>query len=274
MRSARWIWARPRTRFALLAVASACDSSGGGSCDPQANGALNQGRFAYMCPAHDPSEPGPDAFCDSADASMAIPEVAVGSSFALSVDTSSAGQPRPAVAALAVPSGSGWSLPQPGWVGFIAWSGDDVFDFTHVHGRAIATVALEPDPTTMALRVGAEPVSVAVVPRADDGTVLAGAIQCTFAVSPPSVVSVTGSGGRGASLRALAGGEASLTATCQGVVVQATVHVSAPHEDATPAEDAARDATDDQTSAAEDGAASEGGADGNEPGSPGDAGGV
>ena len=77
------------------------------------NTALNQGRFTYVCPAHAPSEPGPDAFCDSADASTAIPEVAVGSSFALSIDTSSAGQPQPAVAALAVASGPGWSLLQP-----------------------------------------------------------------------------------------------------------------------------------------------------------------
>ena len=279
MRIVSRTWAHPRTRFAVLAVASACDSSGGaGSCDPQTNGALNQGRFSYVCPARAPAEPGPDAFCDSTDVSTAIPEVAVGSSFALSIDTSSASQPRPAVAALAVPSGPGWSLPQPGWIGFIAWAGDDVFDFTHVHGRPIATLALEPDPSTMSLLAGADPVSVAVVPHADDGTVLAGAIGCTFAVSAPGVLSVTGSGGRVALLRALAGGDASLTATCQGVEVQAGVHVSAPLEDATPADDGAPDATDDQASAADDGATSEsdadnGATDGSEAGPPGAAGG-
>jgi hypothetical protein len=271
MRIASRTWAHPRTRLAVLAVASACDSSGsGGSCEPQTNGALNQGRFAYVCPARDPSGPGPDAFCDSADTSTAIPEVAVGGSFALSIDTTSAGQPQPAVAALAVASGPGWSLPQPGWIGFIAWAGDDVFDFTHVHGRAIATVALDPDPATMSLRAGAEPVSVAVVPHADDATVLAGAIRCTFAVSAPNVLSVTSSGGRVAVLRALSGGDASLTATCQGTEVQATVHVSATLEDATPAEDGTSDD-------AEGGASTESGADDatdpGEAGSPGDAGG-
>lgn len=282
MRIASRTWAHPRFRFALLAVASACDSSGGGgSCEPQTNGALNQGRFAYVCPARDPSGPGPDAFCDSADTSTAIPEVAVGASFALSIDTTSAGQPQPAVAALASASGAGWSLSQPGWIGFIAWAGADVFDFTHVHGRAIATVALDPDPTMLSLRAGAEPVSVAVVPRADDGSVLAGAIRCAFAVSSPNVLSVTSASGRVAVLRALAGGDASLTATCQGTEVQATVHVSATPDDAMAAEDGTSDAGEDRTSTtddADDGATSETGADDaatdpGDAGSTGDAGG-
>jgi hypothetical protein len=230
-------WARRRGRAALLLVASACYSSGGsGSCDPLANGALNQGRFGFACSSSDPSQPNPDAYCATVTGFAGVSDVAVGAPFRLQFDQENTPGPQPAVPALANAGPMGWSIASPGWLGFVIWSGSDVLDYTHVRARTVASLEWDSSPTTWPLAIGGGPATVALSPLADDRTVLGGAIACNFASSDPSVASVTSPGGRVARLTANAPGEATLTASCMGAQIQAPLHVSGPGttlEDAT-----------------------------------------
>jgi hypothetical protein len=157
-------------------------------------------------------------------------------------------------------SPDGWSVTQAGWLGFLAWSGSDVVDFTHVHAQAIASLRLEPDltATPVATRFTAD---LSVTPLEGDGGVLGGAITCTFATSDPKVLAVTSLSGRVAHVVALSAGQATIAAACMGAATQITVQVSGSADAAAP-EDAARDgeASDDQSAEVGVGADLDGGA--------------
>lgn len=233
MRRGLQFWARRHGRVALLLVASGCvsDPGGSGGCSggpTPLNGALGQGNFTYVCPpgeATDPPLPSPDAHCaESSDPS--IPPVAVGAPFQLEVNQGMSAAPQPAVASLAQSTPQGWSISQAGWLGFVAWSGSDVLDFTHVAAEPVAALQFDsmapggPVPVGGALTLGALPIAA-------DGSVLGGVIACTFAASDASVVSVTGSGNRFARVTALAAGTATVTASCLGAQAQMTLLVGA-----------------------------------------------
>ena len=241
-------WAHWHGRVAALLAASGCLSSGSGSggCDP--NDALGQGSFSYVCPAPDPADPStptPDALCASdalASLGGSLPDVAVGAPFSLQFNGSSGQAPQPAVASLAQSAPGGWSLTQPGWLGFVVWSGSDVIDFTHVHAQAIASVRLEPPLPDTPVAVGFV-ADLAVTPLGADGGVLGGAIACTFSTSDPSVLSATGRLGRVVTVTALAAGDATVAASCMGAAAQISVQVSgAPGLDADAAAAGATDA--------------------------------
>jgi hypothetical protein len=222
-------WAHRRGRLALLLFASGCLSSSGGSSGCGDDAALGQGTFSYACPADpaDPAVPNADAFCASgADAGTPpLPDIAVGAPFSLRFDQSSGAGPQPAVASLAQSTPQGWSLTQPGWLGFVEWSGGDVVDFTHVHGQAIASIRLEPDLTATPLPIGTQ-TRVTATPMGADGAVLGGQIACTFTASAPEVLAAQSESGRVAELTALALGDATLTAACTGAQAQVTLHVT------------------------------------------------
>ena len=229
-------------------------SGGSGSCSPVANGVTNgglgQANFTYVCPTGGgPLAPGPDAWCDSTADRSAIPDVAVGAPFRLAVDRDSTGGPQPAVPGLAQSTPQGWALAQEGWLGFVAWSGSDVIDFTHVRAEPVASLAWNDatDAAPASLAVSSSPVLLGVSPEDANGATLGGAIACTFSVSDPSVLAVTGTG-RVASVLALASGDATLTAACGGVEARTSIHVggstSAPEaaaDDASAPDDAADD---------------------------------
>jgi hypothetical protein len=224
-------WTHRHGRIAALLAASGCLSSGSGSggCNP--NDALGQGSFSYVCPAPDPADPStpnPDALCASgalASLGGSLPDVAVGAPFSLQFNGSSGQAPQPAVASLAQSAPEGWSLTQPGWLGFVVWSGSDVVDFTHVHAQAIASVRIEPPLPDTPVAVGFV-ADLAVTPLGADGSVLGGAVACTFSTSDPSVLSATGRSGRVVTVTALAAGEATVAASCMGAVAQTSVQVS------------------------------------------------
>lgn len=204
------------------AGALACSLTGGGGGD---NGGLGKGTFAYVCPSAVAGVPRLDAFCDAHPGGDGIPDVAIGAPFGLLYDVPSVAL-RPAVAALVESGPEGWALNQSGWVGFVAWAGSDVADYTHVRARAIAKLAWAMDPASSPLDAGdATPVTVAVIGEADDGTILGGAIGCTFSASDETVIAVTADGGRTAQIEALAEGEATLTATCSGVSIASVLQV-------------------------------------------------
>jgi hypothetical protein len=255
-------WTHRHGRVALLLVASGCVSTGnGGGCS--AKDGLGQGTFSYVCPDPDPanpSTPSPDAFCASTGLATlgSLPDVAVGAPFSLQFSPASGEAPRPAVASLAVSSPDGWSLAQAGWLGFLAWSGSDVVDFTHVHAQAIASLRLEPDLTTTPVTTGFV-ADLSVTPLGGDGGVLGGAIACTFSTSDPTVLSVKSLSGRVAGIGALAAGEATIAASCVGAATQITLHVTASADGSGPApEDAAEDGDASDDPIAQDGADAEG----------------
>ena len=244
-------WTHRHGHVALLLVGSGCLSTGGGGGCLHEEG-LGQGTFSYACPGPDtvnPATPSPDAFCAStALASLgSIPDVAVGAPFSLQFSPSSGEAPRPAVSSLAVSTPDGWSLTQPGWLGFLAWSGSDVVDFTHVHAQAITSLRIEPDLTTTPVTT-AFAADLSVTPLGADGGVLGGAIRCTFTTSDPRVLSVKSLSGRVARVEALATGQATIAAACLGAATQITLQVSGS-ADATAVEDTAGggDASEDQS---------------------------
>jgi hypothetical protein len=161
-------------------------------------------------------------------------------------------------------SPDGWSVAQPGWLGFLAWSGSDVVDFTHVHAQAIASLRLEPDltATPVAIRFAAD---LAVTPLGDNGGVLGGAITCTFTTSDPKVLAVMSLSGRVAHVVALTPGRATIAAACMGAATQITLQVSGS-ADGTAPEDAAGEASDDQSAEAGADAELEGGPEASESG--------
>jgi hypothetical protein len=214
---------RPRAarlvRLALVLGAGACSSSS------QDNGALGGAGFALDCAADgaDPDRAELDAWCANPHDASAIPDVATGAPFRFRADASGDPAPEPAVLSLATSSPTGWALTQPGWLGFIVWSGSDVLDFTHVHASPVATLTWEtPPPAT--LDVGAQ-ATLAVVPRDGDGGILAGELPCSFSTTIADVLGVT-SGGRIATVVARAAGDATVTATCAGQPLTATFHVA------------------------------------------------
>jgi hypothetical protein len=207
-----------RRRALLLFVLTGCVSSGGGgSCgELGSNGGLGLGYFGYQCPeSGDPDTPNPDAYCATA-ASTDVPAVAVGAPFQLTFDQASDGPPQPADPSLATQSTLGWSISEAGWLSFIAWSGSDVVDFTHVRANAIASLRWGEDFDGGALRVGSDAEPIGVIPLDADGGVLGGRIACSFAGSDPTLLSVTSTGGRVAEIAGLAPGSAILTASCGG----------------------------------------------------------
>jgi hypothetical protein len=218
-------------RALTLLVASGCVSTGVGAGGCAESTALGQGTFSYACPPPDqahPSVPSPDAACAPGNvaSSGALPEVAVGAPFSLQFASSTTSAPQPAVPSLAQATPQGWSLAQPGWLGFIEWSGADVVDFTHVRAEAIASIRLEPDLTRAPLEVGVGAI-LAATPLDADGAVLGGAISCTFDTSEASVLSVRDLSGRVVEVTARAVGDATITASCVGAQGQVAVQVTA-----------------------------------------------
>jgi hypothetical protein len=226
-------WTHRHLRAAALLFASGCLSTGSGSGGCDQNDALGQGSFSYACPAPapaDPSTPSPDALCASdALVSLAgsLPDVAVGAPFSLQFGGASGQAPQPAVPSLAQSAPGGWSLTQPGWLGFVVWSGSDVVDFTHVHAQAIASVRLGPALPATSVPVGFV-TDLAVTPLGADGTVLGGAVSCTFSTSDPTVLSAQSRSGRVVAITALAAGDATVAAVCSGTSAQMSVRVSSP----------------------------------------------
>jgi hypothetical protein len=204
-----------------LALAAATASS---SCTEGTSGGIGQAHFSYVCPTPGAAAADPDAWCATSTDSAAIPDVAIGAPFRLAVDVDSSGGPQPAVAGLAQSTAQGWSLPQEGWLGFVAWSGADVIDFTHVRAEPVASLAWQA-PVPAAIGVSASPLVLAVVPRDGNGVTLGGAIACTFTASDPTVLGVTGTG-RVASVVGVAAGDAFLTAACGGLDAQTSIHVT------------------------------------------------
>jgi hypothetical protein len=207
------------TRFWPLAIACSALAS----CGSESGGELGQGTFAYECPNAEPGGPNPDAYCDANPGAQAIPDVATGAGFRLSF--SQAASVQPAVSSLASAGPQGWAIQDAGWLGFVAWSGQVAADYTHVHALAVGALAWQSDPAMEALAVGA-PVTVAVVPRAEDGSTLGGVLACSFASSDPAV-SVASGGGRSARLTATAAGTATITAACAGLSLSASVRAGA-----------------------------------------------
>jgi hypothetical protein len=257
-------WVRRHARVGALLAATGCLSSGGsGACSPVTNGGLGQASFTYVCPTGGgPHAPGPDAWCDSTADRSAIPDVAIGAPFRLAVDRDSTGGPQPAVPGLAQSTPQGWALAQEGWLGFLAWSGPDVIDFTHVRGEPVASLVWDDaeDATPTSLAVSSSPVLLSVSPMDANGATLGGALACTFSVSDPSVLAVTGTG-RVASVLGLASGDATLTAACGGVEARTSIHVggstSVPEAAADDTSDLDLDGADD----ADDGPSFDGGDD-------------
>ena len=190
-----------------------------GSCASSASGELGEGTFAYECPAATPGAPSPDAYCDANPAATAIPEVATGAGFRLSFSQSASVQP--AAPSLATMGPQGWAIADPGWLGFVAWSGEVADDYTHVHAQSVASLVWQADPSAEALAIGV-PVTVAVVPRAADGSTLGGVVACAFTSSDPAL-SVTSGGARFAQLTAVAAGAATVTARCGGAIGNVSV---------------------------------------------------
>jgi hypothetical protein len=123
---------------------------------------------------------------------------------------------------LATSSEKGWATTQAGWLGFIAWSGSDVVDFTHVHAEPIASVRL--DPAIKTPLVMGSVAHVAATPLDASGTVLGGALPCTFTQSNPAAV-LLASSGRVARLVARASGQTTVSVECMGMRAQVDIQV-------------------------------------------------
>jgi hypothetical protein len=189
-----------------------------------------------------------------------VPAVAVGAAFQLSYTPVSPASGLSAPVAVSASLGEtvplGVALAASEWAGFVVRQGTRVFDYTHVQARPLASLRLSigPVPGALPLAVGST-VTLAAMPLADDGALLAGAIDCSFDSSDPSVASVDGVG-RSAQVALLRPGRATVTVGCLGVRAQSTFQVEAQ----TPSADGgAGDASPDDASASEVG---EGGDDG------------
>jgi hypothetical protein len=230
MMRAATLWIRRNARAAWFFGTTGCMSIGSvDTCTPtpSGNGVLGQAQFAYACDsdgAGDTDRQTLDAWCATM-ADGTIPEVAVGAPIRLTVQDEDDPEPRPAVASLAPSSGTGYALAQPGWLGFLAYSGSDVVDFTHVHAQRVAAIAWQEPPPT-ASDVGDAPFMLSAVPHSADGTTLAGELPCTFTTSNANVLAVTNTGRIG-TVTAIAVGDATITASCASQTVTTTLHVAA-----------------------------------------------
>ncbi|HEX3771846.1 MAG TPA: hypothetical protein VHV30_13310 [Polyangiaceae bacterium] len=217
---------------ALVGGGCATDSCGGG----QDNGALGAAGFSFDCAGDsaDPDRPTLDAWCATTQDTSTIPDVVAGAPFQLNVSTGD--RPQPALASLAASSADGWAIAQPGWLGFLVFSGSDVLDFTHVHAQAVASLVWQAPPAST-LVAGTPPATLAVVPQGADGGTLGGELPCTFGASDPAIIGVT-SRGRIATVTANGTGDATITAACAGLELAASIHVTgASTSDAEPGDD-------------------------------------
>jgi hypothetical protein len=170
-----------------------------------------------------------------ASLNVVLPDVAVGASFQLSYTSISPApglsSPRLALAALGEKAPRGTALLANHWAGFIVSQGLTVFDYTHIHARPVASLRLSfvPDATGVPQNPGST-IAIAASPLANDGTLLAGAITCTFEPSDPSVTTVTGNG-RTATLVSMQRGDVAITVTCLGAKAQATLHFAVTDAD-------------------------------------------
>lgn len=242
-----------RAAIVLPVVLGGCFSDGGGggscasggSCSALGDSALGKGSFTYVC-----AGPGRDAYCDddagaSSFPAAALPTVAVGAAFSLvyidgTLDDAGASvvrTPIPAVPALVTSSPLGVALAHAGWYAFLAVEPGAVRDFVDVQAEAIDTLRWTPDLSATALPAGGPALVASVSPLASDGTVLAGALDCSFTSSNPDVALVTG-GGREATVQAVGAGRAVLKASCLGVTAQTTLEVALV-EDAGPGDSGA-----------------------------------
>jgi hypothetical protein len=192
-----------------------------------------------------------------------VPAVAVGAAFQLAYTpvspASGLSAPAPVLASLgeAVPLGT--ALAAGEWAGFVVRQGSTVFDYTHVQARPVASLRLSVGPLSGAPPpVAGSTVTLAAMPLAADGTLLAGAMACSFDSTDSSVASVTG-GGRAAEVALLRAGQVTVTVDCLGVRAQTTFQVEAQTG---PADGGVVDASPGDTSASDNGDDGSGGADG------------
>jgi hypothetical protein len=171
---------------------------------------------------------------------------------------------EPVVPSIAEATARGWVMPAPGYLGFVASTDAGVVDSTDVVASPLTSLNYisqsvggpvqglwiddASPPPAIEATVGDE-VDIVVVPEGAEGA-LAGSIECTFASSDPSRLAIQGDGLVGIA-SPLGAGEVTMTATCAGVAVQATVMIAGTG-----------DAGDDASDAAAGDASDDGGADG------------
>ena len=200
-----------------------------------------------------------------------VPDVAIGAPFQLAytpyMDTGGLGAPAPLLAGLVDRVSGGSAFAANEWAAYAVWQGSSVFDFTHVHGRPIASLrvvaATQPDASFVAT---SSTTTITALPLSVDGSLLAGALDCTFSTSDATVATVTGSGVT-AVLTALAAGTVTVSVTCLGVTGETTVEVAVP---AAVADAGEQDGAEDTANPVIDGPASDGPDE--EPGEAGDGG--
>jgi hypothetical protein len=156
-----------------------------------------------------------------------VPDVAVGAAFELTYAPISPapglGAPAPALGALSTRVPLGSALAGEGWAGFVVRHGSTIFDYVHVRARPVASLLLwvppssGPMPPPPGTVLGMEAIALSV-----DGTALAGAMECTFDSSDPSVATVTGTG-PAAQLTVVGVGPVTVTSHCLGVSGQTTL---------------------------------------------------
>ena len=96
-------------------------------------------------------------------------------------------------------------------------------------GRRSRPSGWGPRPPATSVPVGSV-ADLAVTPLGADGTVLGGAVACTFSTSDPTVLSAQSRSGRVVAITALAAGDATVAASCSGAAAQVSVRVSSSPE--------------------------------------------
>ena len=245
----------PAFSFDLFdSTGSGAASSGWSACSTWAPG--SGAGFRYVCPTNGADggalsggDAGPFSIGEGSDPACvmaagvgsSLRPVAVGEPFRLEyadyaqllVDAA-APIVEPAVPRLAQVTPQGWTLPEAGYLGFIAWQGAQAVDFTHIQARTVVGLGLVADSIGSIVAspwqdaqvktvagVAGVPMKVAAFPVSDDGTALAGAVACTF-VSSDSALLAVDAAGIVAEVTPLAAGNATLTATCGAFQAAAT----------------------------------------------------
>jgi hypothetical protein len=167
--------------------------------------------------------------------------------------------PAPVLASLAESVAGGRALRDNEWAAFTVMAGPSMLDYIHVHARPMASLEVVVGSTfdSQVLTTGRAALVVAL-PLAVDGSVLGGAITCTFATSDPNIATVTGMGAS-AVLTPVAAGSVTVKATCRSVTGSATVTIEtaldarsdAGGDDANPEVGADASVDDDGTSASD-----------------------
>lgn len=229
-----------RVLLACVFALAGCTSSGSSGCDVGfGNGGLKNGNFAYACP---PSHG--DAQCPSGF-SLGIPgAVIVGSRFKLTyAEALEADAQAPTPLALRAASADrvdenndGFAIKEAGYSSFFVTRNGQVVDFVNLRARHVDEVKLTP--AQFGTLAKGETRDLEAVPYGLS-TLLAGVLDCTFASSNPAIASVASANGRTIHVTGVAAGQATVTATCDGIGEPKLVTVSG-----TPSLDAGVDAAD------------------------------